>query len=230
VAAWLAAAAAVALLVIAAWLFWGSWREQAIDSLAVLPLINASGDGNAEYLSDGITESIINNMSQLPRLRVMARGTVFIYKGKEVDPRQVGRELDVKAVFTGRVLQRGDTLSIQADLVNAADGSQLWGERYDRKLTDAQSIQEEITRQISERLRLKLSGAEQQRVTKRHTENPEAYQLYLKGRLALRRCSETSKPRACLLRELVNGKLTNETWPFRAIASFKLNSRLCSVR
>ncbi|MFN0084998.1 MAG: protein kinase domain-containing protein [Blastocatellia bacterium] len=192
VAAWLGAAAAVALLVIAAWLFWGSWREQAIDSLAVLPLINASGDVNAEYLSDGITESIINNMSQLPSLRVMARSTVFSYKGKDVDPRQVGRELDVKAVFTGRVLQRGDTLSIQADLVNAADGSQLWGERYDRKLADLLAIQEEIAKQISGKLRLRLTGAERKRLAKHHTDSIEAHQLYLKGRYYWNKVDEKS--------------------------------------
>jgi serine/threonine-protein kinase len=181
-AAWIGAAAAVALLVIAAWLFWGSWRERAIDSLAVLPLVNASGDAEMEYLSDGITESLINSLSQLPQLRVIARGTVFSYKGKQVDPRQVGRDLNVRVVFTGRMQQRGDTLSIQADLVNAADGSQLWGERYDRKLADLLTIQEEVARQISEKLRFRLTGEEQKRLTKYYTENPQAHQLYLKGR------------------------------------------------
>ncbi|HQR33635.1 MAG TPA: protein kinase [Blastocatellia bacterium] len=170
------------LLTTMAWLFWWNKPVGAIDSLAILPLANASGDPNLEYLSDGITESLINSLSQLPQLRVMARGTVFSYKGKEVDPRKVGEELKVRAVFTGKMVQRGDTLNIQADLVNAYDGSQIWGDRYTRKLADAQSILEEIARQISEKLRLKLSGAEQQRVTKRQTENPEAYQLYLKGR------------------------------------------------
>lgn len=176
------AIALVSLLAVTAWLFWGNKPVGAIDSLAILPLVNVTGDANLEYLSDGITESLINNLSQLPQLRVMARGTVFSYKGKEVDPRKVGNELKVRAVFTGKMVQRGDTLNIQADLVNASDGSQIWGDRFTRKLADAQSILEEIARQISEKLRLKLSGAEQQRVTKRHTENPEAYQLYLKGR------------------------------------------------
>ncbi len=182
VAVWLGAAVVGLLLASALLLYLIVWREKAIDSLAVLPLANASGDANLEYLSDGITESLINSLSQLPQLRVMARGTVFSYKGKEVDPRKVGQELNVRAVFTGKMVQRGDTLNIQADLVNASDGSQIWGDRYTRKLTDAQAIQEEITKQISERLRLKLSGAQRQRITKRHTENPEAYQLYLKGR------------------------------------------------
>jgi len=173
--------ALVILLLVAAWLFWGSKPVGAIDSLAILPMVNASGDANLEYLSDGITDSLINNLSQLRQLRVMARGTVFSYKDKEVDPRKVGEELKVRAVFTSKMVQRGDTLNIQADLVNASDGSQIWGDRYTRKLTDAQAILEEIARQISEKLRLRLSKAEQQIVTKRQTENPEAYQLYLKG-------------------------------------------------
>lgn len=176
------AVALTVLLAVAAWLFWGNRPVGAIDSLAILPLVNASGDANLEYLSDGITDSLINNLSQLPQLRVMARGTVFSYKGKEVDPRKVGEELKVRAVFTGRMIQLGDTLNIQADLVNANDGSQIWGNRYSRKLADTQSLLEELARQISENLKLKLSGAEQQQVTKRHTENPEAHQLYLKGR------------------------------------------------
>jgi serine/threonine-protein kinase len=178
----IAAIALAILLAVTAVLIWENMPAGAIDSLAILPLVNASGDSNLEYLSDGITDSLINNLSQLPQLRVMARGTVFSYKGKEVDPRKVGEELKVRAVFTGKMVQLGDTLNIQADLVNANDGSQIWGNRYSRKLSDAQSILEEIARQISENLRLKLSGAQQQRVTKRHTENPEAYQLYLKGR------------------------------------------------
>jgi serine/threonine-protein kinase len=180
--AWLGAAAMIVLLAMAAWRFWGGGRAGAIDSLAILPMVNASGDANLEYLSDGITESLINALAQLPQLRVMARGTVFSYKGKEIDPRKVGQELNVRAVFTGKMVQRGDTLNIQADLVNASDGSQIWGDRYTRKISDLQAIQEEITKQLSEWLRLKLSGAQQQRVTKRHTENPEAYQLYLRGR------------------------------------------------
>jgi serine/threonine-protein kinase len=184
-ALWLGAVAVGLLLVIALSLHLTVWRERAIDSLAILPMVNSSGDANLEYLSDGITESLINSLSQLPQLRVMARGTVFSYKGREVDPRKVGQELNVRAVFTGKMVQRGDMLNIQADLVNASDGSQIRGDRYTRKLSDLQAIQEEITKQLSEWLRLKLSGAQQQRVTKRYTENPEAYQLYLKGRYYL---------------------------------------------
>ncbi len=176
------AVALVVLLSITAWLFWGNKSVGAIDSLAILPLVNASGDANLDYLSEGITDGLINNLSQLRQLRVMARGTVFSYKDKEVDPRKVGKELKVRAVLSGKMTQRGDTLSIQADLVNASDGSQIWGDRYTRKLTDTQAILEEIARQISEKLRLRLSSDEQQRVTKRQTENPEAYHLYWNGR------------------------------------------------
>lgn len=156
--------------------------RKAIDSLAILPLINAGGDPDTEYLSDGITESIINNLSQLPKLRVMARSTVFRYKGKEVDPQRAGQELSVRAALTGRVLQRGDLLIIKAELVDTEDGSHLWGEQYNRKLSDIFTIEEEISREISDKLRLKLNGAEKKQLTKRYTENTDAYQLYLKGR------------------------------------------------
>jgi len=156
--------------------------RRSVDSLAVLPFENASADPNTEYLSDGITESIINSLSPLPKLKVMARSTVFRYKGRAVDPQEAGRELGVRAVLTGRVLQLGDRLVIKAELVDAADGAQLWGEQYNRQLTDILQVQEEIAREISEKLRLRLSGEEKKRLAKRHTENTEAYQLYLKGR------------------------------------------------
>jgi serine/threonine protein kinase/tetratricopeptide (TPR) repeat protein len=154
----------------------------AIDSIAVLPFTNITVDPSTEYLSDGITESIINSLSRLPRMRVMARSTVFSYKGQQVDPRKVGRDLGVDAVLMGRVNQRGDTLIIQADLVNVADGSQLWGEQYNRKFADIFAVQEEIAREVSDKLRLRLSGEQKQQLAKRYTENTEAYQLYLKGR------------------------------------------------
>jgi TolB-like protein/Tfp pilus assembly protein PilF len=156
--------------------------RKAINSLAVLPLVNVGADLNAEYLSDGITESIINSLSQLPKLRVMARSTVFRYKGREADPQEVGRDLGVRAVFIGRVHQLDGNLIVGAELVDVTDGSQLWGEKYNRKLSDIFALQEEISNEISEKLRLKLTGEEQKRLTKRYTENTEAYQLYLKGR------------------------------------------------
>lgn len=164
--------------------------RKAINSVAILPLINATADPNAEYLSDGITESIINNLSQLPRLRVMARSTVFRYKGREVDPQEAGRELSVHAVLTGRVLQLSDSLIIGAELVRVADGSQLWGQHFNRKLGDIFAVQEEIAKQISEKLQMQLSGEEKKRLTKRHTDNTEAYKLYLKGRYHWNKRSE----------------------------------------
>ncbi|HSB10793.1 MAG TPA: protein kinase [Blastocatellia bacterium] len=156
--------------------------RRSIDSLAILPLINASGDPDAEYLSDGITESIINNLSQLPKLRVMASSTVFRYKGKDVRPQRIGQELGVRAALTGRVVQRGDHLIIKTELVDTEDGSHLWGEQYNRELSDIFTIEDEISKEISDKLRLKLSGAQKKQLTKRYTENTAAYQHYLKGR------------------------------------------------
>jgi serine/threonine protein kinase len=155
--------------------------RKAINSLAILPLVNASDDPGAEYLSDGITESIINSLSQLPRLRVMARSTVFRYKGKDVDPQEVGRDLDTRAVLTGRVFQLGGRLIIRTELVDAIDGRQLWGEQYNRDPSDILAVQQEIAEQISEKLRIKLSGEEKKRLAKRPTRNATAYELYLKG-------------------------------------------------
>ena len=165
-------------------------RGRAIDSLAILPFQNASGDPDAEYISDGITETIINSLSQLPKLRVVPRTTVFRYKGREVDPQAVGRDLDTRAVLAGRVLQRGDTLIIRAELVDVANESQIWGAQYNRKLSDIFSVQEEIAKEISEKLRLRLTSHERKRLAKRYTEKTEAYQLYLKGRYHWNRRTE----------------------------------------
>jgi eukaryotic-like serine/threonine-protein kinase len=155
--------------------------RRAISSLAVLPLVNVGADANADYLSDGITESIIDSLSQLPRLKVMARSTVFRYKGREADPQEVGRELDVQAVLAGRVQHQGGRLIIKAELVDVADGSRLWGEQYNRTPSDIFEVQEEIAREISKGLRIKLSGEQKRRLAKRYTDNAEAYTLYLKG-------------------------------------------------
>ena len=154
----------------------------AIDSLAILPLTNLSADPSMEYLSDGITESIINSLAQLPQIRVMARATVFRYKNKDIDPVFVGRELGVRAVMNGKVLQMGDMLVIRTELVDIADGSQIWGEQYKRQLSDIFELQEEISKTISEQLRIKLTGEDHERLSRRYTEDVEAYQLYLKGR------------------------------------------------
>jgi serine/threonine protein kinase/Tfp pilus assembly protein PilF len=156
--------------------------RRAIDSLAILPLANESRDAEADYLADGITETIINNLSQLPKLRVMARSTVFRYKGRAVDPINAGIELGVRAVLVGRMLCRGDRLIIKVELVDTTDGSHVWGETYNRKMADIFAIEADISSVISEKLRLKLTSAQKQKLTKRHTANTEAYQLYLKGR------------------------------------------------
>ncbi len=156
--------------------------EVAIESIAVLPFVNHNSDPNTEYLSDGIPESIINSLSQLPNVKVMSRNSVFHYKGKEMDAQAVAKELKVQAVLTGRVTQRGDGLSISVELINAQDNSQIWGQQYNRKLADVFAVQEEIAREISERLRLKLSGAERRQFARRPTENIKAFQYYMQGR------------------------------------------------
>jgi TolB-like protein/Tfp pilus assembly protein PilF len=157
-------------------------HQQAIESVAVLPFANDSTDPDGEYLSDGITETLINNLSQIWNLRVVARSTVFRYKGKDIDPQQAGNDLHVRAVVSGRLLQRGKTLIIRAELMSVATGGQLWGGQYNRKQEDVFALQEDLSREISEKLRLQLTGEERQRLTKRYTEDSEAYRLYLKGR------------------------------------------------
>lgn len=154
----------------------------AIDSIAVLPLTNASDDPAAEYLSDGITETIINALSRLPRLRVMARSTVFRYKGRDVDPLEVGDELNVRAVFTGRLLRLGENLVIKAELVDAVDGALVWAEAYQRKSGDIFELEADIARQISEHLKVKLDSEQRLGLARRYTDSAEAYQLYLRGR------------------------------------------------
>jgi TolB-like protein/DNA-binding winged helix-turn-helix (wHTH) protein/Tfp pilus assembly protein PilF len=170
------------LLALAAWFFFLRPRDGAIQSVAVLPFINASADSNAEYLSDGITESLINNLSQLPNLRVMARSTVFRYKGKDIDPQKIGNDLNVQAVLSGRLLQQGNVLVIQAELMDVKTGTQLWGGQFNRSVESVLALQYDLSSEIAEKLRLKLTGDEKQRLAKRYTEDAEAYQFYLKGR------------------------------------------------
>jgi TolB-like protein len=190
------ALAAVAVLALAIWFMGFHGRGEAIDSIAVLPFVNASADPNTEYLSDGVTENLINSFSQLPKLRVIPRSRVFGYKGNEADPEKIGRELNVRAVLTGRVMQRGDSLNIQTELVDVAADSQLWGRQYNRKLSEIITVQEEIAKEVSEKLGLRPTSAEEKRLTKRYTENPEAHQLYLKGRYVWSRRTMTTLPQA----------------------------------
>jgi serine/threonine protein kinase/Tfp pilus assembly protein PilF len=176
-----ATAVVLSALAVTAWSVL-SRADRAIESIAVLPFDNASRDANAEYLSDGLAESVINNLSQVPSLRVSARSAVFRYKGSHVDPQRVGEHLRVRSVLSGRLLLRGDTVVIRTELMDVANGSQLWGQEYTRKLTDVIALQEELSREISQRLRLRLTSEDEKRLTKRYTEDPEAYQRYLKGR------------------------------------------------
>ena len=157
-------------------------KSQPINSIAVLPFANESADPNMDYLSDGITESLINNLSASRGLKVMSRNSVFQYKGKEPDAKTVGREMGVGAVLMGRISQRGDNLQIRIELVDARDNSNIWATSYNRNVLDLLAVQEEIAQQVPEHLQLRLTGEDQKRVTKRYTEDPEAYQLYLRGR------------------------------------------------
>jgi serine/threonine protein kinase/Tfp pilus assembly protein PilF len=154
------------------------WRGRC----AVLPFVNGGADPDAEYLSDGITESLINSLSQLPQLKVMSRDSAFRYKGKETDAETVGRELGVRSVLKGRVTQRGDNLTISTELIDASDNSHIWGQQYSRKSSDIFALQQRITKEITKALRLRLTGEEEKRLAKSYTANPEAYQLYLQGR------------------------------------------------
>jgi eukaryotic-like serine/threonine-protein kinase len=181
---WPWAVIAAVVLALAVGLYLLRWRA-AVDSLAVLPFASTGADPNTEYLSDGMTEQLINSLSQLPKLRVIARTTAFAYKNKPVDITQVGKDLRVRAVLMGKVVERGDSLALQVDLVNTEDGSELWGQQFNRKASELQTVEEEIARQVSDKLRIRVSGEEQERLAKRYTENPEAYSLYLQGRYLL---------------------------------------------
>ena len=173
-------------LILVALVAWGAYTLSGrgdsgqIASIAVMPFVNASGNPDIEYLSDGITESLINSLSQIPALSVKARSSVFAYKGKDMMPQQVAKDLSVQAVLNGRVVQRGDQVVLNLELVDAATGNQLWGDQYSRKMTDLVQLQNEIARDVSGKLRSKLAGAGP--APKNYTENTEAYQLYLRGR------------------------------------------------
>jgi eukaryotic-like serine/threonine-protein kinase len=178
------AAAAIILIAIAAgWFFLRNKSDNAkITSIAVLPFVNSTADANNDYLSDGLTESLISSLSQLPNFKVMARSTVFRFKGKEDDPQQIGKSLQVSAVLVGRIAQHGDELGVDADLVNTTDGTELWGSHYARKMADITQVQSDIAHDLSSRLRIRMTGEEQQRMGRAGTSNSEAYRLYLEGR------------------------------------------------
>ncbi|HVE59215.1 MAG TPA: protein kinase, partial [Pyrinomonadaceae bacterium] len=173
------------LLVLAVSGFFGSKyfvSNKQIESIAVMPFINESGNSDVEYLSDGMTETLINSLSQVPNLSVKARSSVFRYKGKELDPKKIASELNVQAILTGRVVQRGDQLTLNLELIDARTENLLWGNKYDRKASDLVSLQSEIARDVSGKLKAKLSGADETRLANNGTTDSEAYQSYLKGR------------------------------------------------
>ena len=172
---------ALAMLVAGALVYARFFNPPPINSIAVLPFVNDSGDQGAEYLSDGLTESIINSLSQVPNLRVMSRNAAFRFKGKD-DPQDAGRSLNVGAVLTGRLVKVGDRLLVKTELIKVQDGSQLWGSEYNTSLSDILTVQNEVSRKIAQSLRVRLSGEDEEKLGKRYTSDAEAYQLYLKGR------------------------------------------------
>jgi serine/threonine-protein kinase len=181
------ALALVAVISMGFYLLGGRGEEKAIESIAVLPFVNTNADPNIEYLAEGIPESIINSLSQVPKLKVMSRASAFRFKERETDAQEVGQRLGVQAVLTGHVTQRGEVLLISIELVSARDNRQIWGQQYNRKLADVFAVQEEMAKEISEKLRLKLTGAERQQLAKRPTENIKAFQYYMQGRAVAQR-------------------------------------------
>ncbi|PYV97699.1 MAG: hypothetical protein DMG86_17915 [Acidobacteria bacterium] len=175
---------------------WGGLGSGRVRSIAVLPFVNASADPNLEYLADGVTDGIISSLTRVPELKVMARSTVFSYKGKETNARKIGKELNVDSVLLGRIAQRGDTLTIQTDLVRVDDGSELWGDQYNRKVSDLVAVQGNIAQEIYNSLRPRLTGQETSQLNEHETENPEAYQLYLQGLYYWNKWTESGFKRA----------------------------------
>jgi len=178
------AGAALLLAIVAAGAFWIHSKSQSskFSSIAVLPFVNATADPNDEYLSDGLTESLISTLSKLPGVKVMARSTVFRFKANQDDPQKIGQTLQVGAVLLGRITQHGDEFGIHAELVNSADGSEIWGSQYTSKQADITRLQSDITRDVSRALHVQMKGEEQQNLGQAGTSNPEAYRLYLEGR------------------------------------------------
>jgi TolB-like protein len=160
------------------------YRSPGLDSIAVLPFVNAGGDANTDYLSDGITESLIDNLAHVPELKVRSRNSVFRYKGKDVDAQKAGSDLGVSALVNGRVVPRGDTIEVSAELTDARDNTVIWGQHYSVRSKDIISLQQQIAGDIADKLRSKLSASEKQIITRQGTQNPEAYELYLRGRYA----------------------------------------------
>jgi TolB-like protein/Tfp pilus assembly protein PilF len=174
----------VIVLVLVGYFYLSRNRGTAIESIAVMPFVNESGNADIEYLSDGMTETLISSLSQLPNLNVKPRSSVFRYKGKETNPQTIGKELNVQAILNGRVVQRGQELSLFVELIDVALEKVVWSQQYNRKQTDLVTLQSEIARDVSSKLKSQLSGVEAAKVEKTYTANPEAYQLYLKGKFS----------------------------------------------
>lgn len=190
----LAAFGAILLICLGVYFFLS--KSKSIDSIAVLPFVNGGADSTSEYLSDGFTESLINILSKLPGVKMMSSSSVFRFKGIDIDPQKAASELNVAAVLTGHITQRGDNLSISVELINAKDNSHIWGDRYNRKLSDVIALQTEISQEISNQLKITLTSDEQKRLMKPATENTEAYRFYLKGRFYWKKRSKESFEKA----------------------------------
>jgi eukaryotic-like serine/threonine-protein kinase len=194
--AWLTATAVLVVLVsLITWRVF-SRRPNTIQSIAVLPFISAIQNANSDDLSDGVTEAIIDTVSEVPGVRVMSRASVFRYKRKEIDAQQIGRDLKVDAVLTGSIAQHDDQLLLSTELVKVDDGSHLWGKQYERKRTDLLTLQQEVAAEVSQRLQPNLSGEQKQKLKRLPTQSPEAYQLYVKGHYFLDRWSTESRQKA----------------------------------
>jgi serine/threonine protein kinase len=189
-------------------------RRPPIQSVAVLPFANSSGDPNMEFISDGITEEMINHLTQVPGLKVIARPTAFTYKGRASTPREVGKELGVAAVVLGRVSQRGNEFTVQVDIVDTSDGSEVWGGQFRRSMPEIQSIQSDIVLQVTDKLRFKLSGEQEKRLSKRATESADAYKLYLQGRFCISEIEVSKYPQCVELFEqaLVKDSAYAQAW------------------
>lgn len=194
----------VILIAIAGYFYLSRNHKTAIESIAVMPFVNESGNADVDYLSDGMTETLISSLSQLPNLNVKPRSSVFRYKGKETNPQTIGKELNVQAILNGRVVQRGQDLSLFVELIDVALEKVVWSQQYNRKQSDLVTLQSEIARDVSSKLKSKLSGADVAKVEKNYTANAEAYQLYLKGKFFWnKRTGESLKQAAELYRQAI---------------------------
>ncbi len=217
------------LLVGLAYVYFSRIPGRAISSVAVLPFVNVNGDGEAEFLADGITDNIIERLSQLPNFKVMSHTAVFTYKGRQMDPRTVGSELGVEAVLTGRFVRRADEVTINVELVNAKDDSHIWGEQYDRKISELMVLQREIPLDVSDKLKLRLSGDSKERLTRAHTDNPDAYQVYLKGRYAWEKWSLEGAKQAVAFFEEAIRKDPNYALAYAGLADVYLFGRFAGI-